>query len=328
MRRREFFAFLSGAAMSPLAAKAQQTLTIKRVGILMGLAEGDSEAQARLAAFRKGLEELGWTEGANIELDYHYGAGGVARSRELAAEVIRKKADVIITNSPTALAAAKEATQTIPVVFVQVADPVSDGFVASLAKPGANITGFAISEHTMTGKWLEVLREIAPLTTRVGFIQHTEHPSWPRYNKVIQEAAPSFGIAVFPLGVRSPADVEVGINDFSRQPNGALLVLPDTFNTVNRKIIIGLANQQKMPAIYPSRFYATDGGLISYGGDLVDLLRRAASYVNLALRGANVGDLPVQQATKFELAVNLKTAKALDLTIPAHPLARADEVIE
>ena len=329
MRRREFITLLGGAAaVWPLAAQAQSTPAIKRIGILMGLAEADAEGQARITAFRQGLRQLGWTEGSNIQLDYHWGASGHARSRELAAEVVRKNPDVILTNSPTALAAVKQATSAIPIVFVQVADPVDDGFVTSLAHPGGNITGFAISEHAMSTKWLESLKEIAPRTTRVGFIQHVEHPSWPRYNRVIQEVAPIFGLSVFPIGVRNATELEEGVAKFSNQSDGALLILPDTFNTANRKVIIALAARQSLPAIYPSNFFAKDGGLISYGGDLVDLLRRAASYVDRILRGDKAGDLPVQQATKFELIVNLKTAKMLGLTVPETLLARADEVIE
>jgi putative ABC transport system substrate-binding protein len=235
---------------------------------------------------------------------------------------------VIFTNSPTALAAVKEATDAIPVVFVHVADPVSDGFVASLARPGGNITGFAISEHTMSGKWLEALKEIAPRTQRVGFVQHLEHPSWSRYNQVIQELAPIVGVGAFPIGVRNLADLEEGVTSFSHQPHGALLILPDTFNTANRKVIIALAARQSLPAVSGNRAFAWDGGLMSYGGDLVDLSRRAASYVDRILRGTNARDLPVQQATRFDLILNLKTAKALGLTVPPMLLARADEVIE
>jgi putative ABC transport system substrate-binding protein len=309
VKRREFITW-------PVVARAQSS-QIKRIGILMGLAERDGEAQARIGAFRQGLRQLGWTEGENIRIDYHWGASGQVRSSELAIELMGKKPNVILTNSPTALAAAKKATSTIPIVFVQVADPVSDGFVTSLAHPGGNITGFAISEHTMCGKWLEIIKEIAPRTTRVGFIQHVEHPSWPRYNRVIEELAPTVGFEAVAIGVR-----------VATKPDGALLVLADTFNTANRKVIIALAIRQNIPAVYPSGFFTTDGGLLSYGGDLVDLLRRAASYVDRILKGDNPGDLPIQQATKFDLILNLKTAKAIGLTIPSTLLARANEVVE
>jgi putative ABC transport system substrate-binding protein len=328
MRRREFLGLLGGAAATwPVVARAQSS-QIKRIGILMGLAERDGEAQARIGAFRQGLRQLGWTEGENIRIDYHWGASGQVRSSELAIELMGKKPNVILTNSPTALAAAKKATSTIPIVFVQVADPVSDGFVTSLAHPGGNITGFAISEHTMCGKWLEIIKEIAPRTTRVGFIQHVEHPSWPRYNRVIEELAPTVGFEAVAIGVRDAGDLEAQIVKFATKPDGALLVLADTFNTANRKVIIALAIRQNIPAVYPSSFFATDGGLLSYGGDLVDLLRRAASYVDRILKGDNPGDLPIQQATKFDLILNLKTAKAIGLTIPSTLLARANEVVE
>ena len=329
MRRREFITLLCGAAAAwPFSVRAQTTAAIKHVSILMGLAEADAEARARIAAFRQELRQQGWTEGVNIKIDYHWDASGDTRSRELAAEVVRKNPDVILTNSPTALAAVKQATNAIPIVFAQAADPVDDGFVVSLAHPGGNITGFAISEHAMSTKWLQVLKEIAPRTKRVGFIQHLEHPSWPRYNRVIQEVAPTIGFSVSPIGVHNTAELEKGINNFSRQPEGALLILPDTFTVTNRKIIIDLARRRSLPAVYPVKFFAKDGGLISYGGDVVDLVRRSALYVDRILRGDKVGDLPVQQATKFELVVNLKTAKELGLAVPETLLARADEVIE
>jgi putative tryptophan/tyrosine transport system substrate-binding protein len=329
MRRREFVTLLGGmAAAWPLTARSQPKSAIKRVGILMGLAETDAQGQARIIAFREGLKQLGWTESANIQLDYYWGANGNKRSNELAAEVVRNKVDVILTNSPTGLAGVKLATRSIPIVFVQVADPVEDGFVADLAHPGGNITGFAISEHVMSTKWLELLKEMAPRTTRIGFIQHVEHPSWPRYNRIIQEVAPSFGLDAIPIGVRNATELEEEINRFALLPEGALLILPDTFNTTNRKLIIALARQEKLPAVYPLDFFAKEGGLMSYGGDLVDLLQRAATYVDRILRGNNAGDLPIQQATKFDLIINLKTAKVLGLTIPSTLLARADEVIE
>jgi putative ABC transport system substrate-binding protein len=329
MQRRNFITLLGGAAAAwPLTARSQPKSAIKRVGILMGLAETDAQAQARIIAFREGLKQLGWTESANIQLDYYWGANGNERSNELAAEVVRKKVDVILTNSPTGLAAVKQATRSIPIVFVQVADPVEDGFVADLAHPGGNITGFAISEHVMSTKWLELLKEMAPRTTRIGFIQHAEHPSWPRYNRIIQEVAPSFGLGAVPIGVRNATELEKDVNRFALLPEGALLILPDTFTTTNRKLIIALARQQNLPAVYPLSFFAKEGGLMSYGGDLVDLLRRAATYVDRTLRGNNAGDLPIQQATKFELFVNLKAAKEIGLTISPTLLARADEVIE
>jgi putative tryptophan/tyrosine transport system substrate-binding protein len=329
MQRREFITLVGGAAASwPLAARGQRASAIKRVAILMGLAETDAEGQARNKAFRQRLQNLGWIENTNIEFEYYWNVNSNKRGDELAAEVMNKRVDVIFTNSPAALAAAKQATRSIPIVFVQFTDPVEDGFVASVAHPGGNITGFASSEHVMSTKWLDLLRELAPRTTRVGFIQNVEHPSWLRYNRIIQEVAPSFGFAAVPIGVSGASEIEEGINKLSLLPGGALLILPDTFNTINRKSIIASARQQGLPAIYPLAIFAKEGGLMSYGGDLVDLFGQAASYVDRILRGDKTGDLPIQQATKFDLVLNLKTAAAIGLTVPPSLLARADEVIE
>jgi len=329
MKRRDLFRLLGGAAAAwPLAARGQRAFAIKRVAILMGLAETDAEGQARNKAFRQRLQKLGWIENTNIEFEYYWNVNSNKRGDESAAEVMNKRVDVIFTNSPAALAAAKQATRSIPIVFVQFTDPVEDGFVASVAHPGGNITGFAISEHVMSTKWLDLLRELAPWTTRVGFVQNVEHPSWLRYNRIIQEVAPSFGFAAVPIGVSSASEIEEGINKLSLLPGGALLILPDTFNTINRKSIIASARQQGLPAIYPLTIFAKEGGLMSYGGDLVDLFGQAASYVDRVLRGDKAGDLPIQQATKFDLVLNLKTAAAIGLTVPPSLLARADEVIE
>ena len=329
MKRRDLIKLIGGAAAAwPLAARGQRASAIKRVAILMGLAETDAEGQARNEALRQRLQKLGWSENNNIEFEYYWNVNSKKRGEESAAEVMNKRVDVIFTNSPAALAAAKQATRSIPIVFVQFTDPVEDGFVASVAHPGGNITGFASSEHVMSTKWLDLLRELAPRTTRVGFIQNVEHPSWPRYNRIIQEVAPSFGFAAVPIGVRSVSEIEEGINKLSLLPGGALLILPDTFNTINRKPIIASARQQGLPAIYPLTIFAKEGGLMSYGGDLVDLFGQAATYVDRILRGDKAGDLPIQQATKFDLVLNLGTAAALGLTIPSSLLARADEVIE
>jgi putative tryptophan/tyrosine transport system substrate-binding protein len=329
MRRREFIGLVAGSAAAwPHAAKGQRASAIKRVAILMGLAETDAEGQARNKALRQRLQKLGWIENNNIEFEYYWNVNSNKRGDESAAEVMNKRVDVIFTNSPAALAAAKQATRSIPIVFVQFTDPVEDGFVASVAHPGGNITGFASSEHVMSTKWLDLLRELAPRTTRVGFIQNVEHPSWPRYNRIIQEVAPSFGFSAVPIGVSGASEIEEGINKLSLLPGGALLILPDTFNTINRKPIIASARQQGLPAIYPLTIYAKEGGLMSYGGNLVDLFGQAATYVDRILRGDKAGDLPIQQATKFDLVLNLRTAAAIGLTISSSLLARADEVIE
>jgi putative ABC transport system substrate-binding protein len=329
MRRREFITLVGGAAAAwPLAAKGQRASAIKRVAILMGLAETDAEGQARNKALRQRLQNLGWIENKNIEFEYYWNVNSSKRGDESAVEVMNKRADVIFTNSPAALAAVKRATRFIPVVFVQFTDPVEDGFVASVAHPGGNITGFASSEHVMSTKWLDLLRELSPRATRVGFIQNVEHPSWLRYNRIIQEVAPSFGLAAVPIGLSGASEIEEEIGKLSLLPGGALLILPDTFNTINRKSIIASARQQRLPAIYPLTIFAKDGGLVSYGGNLADLFGQAATYLDRILRGDKAGDLPIQQATKFDLVLNLKTATAIGLTIPSSLLARADEVIE
>jgi putative ABC transport system substrate-binding protein len=329
MKRRDLIKLIGGAAAAwPLAARGQRASAVKRVAILMGLAETDTEGRARDKALRERLQKLGWLESSNIEFDYYWNVNNSKRGDEAAAEVMNKRVDVIFTNSPAALAAAKQATHSIAIVFVQFTDPVEDGFVASVAHPGGNITGFASSEHVMSTKWLDLLKELAPQTARVGFIQHVEHPSWRRYNRIIQEVAPSFGFSAVPIGVSGASDIEERLNKLSVLPGGALLILPDTFNTINRKLIIASARQNGLPAIYPLTIYAKEGGLLSYGGDLVDLFGQAATYVDRILRGDKAGDLPIQQASKFDLALNLKTASGLGLTIPSSLLARADEVIE
>jgi putative ABC transport system substrate-binding protein len=294
MKRRDLIKLIGGAAAAwPLAARGQRASAIKRVAILMGLAESDAEGQARNKALRQRLQKLGWIENNNIEFEYYWNVNSNKRGDESATEAMNKRVDVIFTNSPAALAAAKQATRSIPIVFVQFTDPVEDGFVANVAHPGGNITGFASSEHVMSTKWLDLLRELAPRTTRVGFIQNVEHPSWPRYNRIIREVAPSFGFAAVPIGVSGTSEIEEGINKLSLLPGGALLILPDTFNTINRKLIIASARQHGLPAIYPLTIYAKEGGLMSYGGDLVELLGQAATYVDRILRGDKAGDLPM-----------------------------------
>jgi putative ABC transport system substrate-binding protein len=328
VRRRKFIALLGGAAAWPLAARAE-TEKVRRIGVLMGLAESDPEGQSRIAAFRRTLRERGWTEGGNVRVDYRWAAGDIGRTRTLATELVRSAPDVIVVNTPPGLSALREATGRIPIVFVQVLDASESGVVLNPARPEANVTGFTnFYEYAMSGKWLTLLKEIAPSVTRVAVLQNPNHPSWSGYQRSSAAAAQSLGVQVIPAGVNAPAEIDGALDALAREPGGGLLVLPDTFNTVHRDRILALADRLRLPAIYPSRFFAAGGGLMAYGADLVELLRLAASYVDRILRGAAPGDLPVQSSTKFELVINLKTAKALGLEVPPALLATADKVIE
>ena len=330
MRRREFITLLGGAAVAwPLAAWAQQPERMRRIGVLIGVAESDQEGQARVAAFRKELQKLGWTEGSNVRIDYRWPAADANRLREDAADLVGLTPDVILVNPSAALTALLRETHTIPIVFVQIGDPVGQGFVASLARPGGNITGFATSEFALGGKWLELLKEIAPRIGRVAVIYDPANPNWAGYLREIETGAPSFGVQVSPLPVRDAAAIERAIEAFAGEPNGGLIVVPGAPSpTVHRQLIIALASRHRLPAIYPFRFFVTSGGLASYGVNSVELYRRAASYVDRLFRGEKPSELPIQLATKFELVINLKTAKALGLTMPPTLLTRADEVIE
>jgi putative ABC transport system substrate-binding protein len=328
MKRRQFITLLGGAAAWPFAARAQ-TDKARRIGVLMGLAESDPEGQSRIAAFRRTLQERGWTEGGNIRVDYRWAAGDIERTRTLATELVNSGPDVIVVNTPPGLSALREATRRIPIVFVQVLDASESGIVLNPARPEANVTGFTnFYEYAMSGKWLTLLKEIAPSVTRVAVLQNPNHPSWSGYQRSTAAAAASLGVQVIPAGVNAPAEIDGALDGLAREPGGGLLVLPDTFTSVHRDRIVTLADRLRLPAIYSQRFFATGGGLMAYGADLVELLRLAASYVDRILRGAAPGDLPVQSSTKFELVINLKTAKALGLDVPPALLATADEVIE
>jgi putative tryptophan/tyrosine transport system substrate-binding protein len=329
MRRREFIAGLGGAAALSATARAQQRERARRVGVLMGLAESDPEGQARISAFRRTLQSLGWTEGKNIQVDYRWASGDVERTRLLAYELVAATPDAIVVNTPPGSSALRQATSTIPIVFVQVLDATESGLVANPAKPEANITGFTnFYEYAMAGKWLQLLKEVAPSLRRVAIMQNPNHPSWAGYLGESATAGASLGLQAVPARIYTPQDIDNLLNALAREPNGGLVVLPDTFTTVHRQQIIDAAARNQLPAIYPARFYATNGGLLSYGADLVEMLRLAATYVDRILRGETPSDLPVQSSTKFELIVNLKTARALGLTIPETLLATADEVIQ
>jgi len=328
MKRRELLTLLGGAAAWPRAARAQQPSGVRRIGVLMNLASEDAEGQARLAAFHQGLQQLGWTVGRNVQIDYRWGAGNADRIRKFAAELVALAPDVILSAGSPSVAALQQATRTVPIVFVTVVDPVSSGFVDTLARPGGNITGFALLEYSISGKWLQLLKEIAPRVTRAAVIRDPALTSGGGQLGVIQAVAPSVGVEVTPLNVRDRGEIERAITAFARSPNGGLIVTASTLAGVHRDLIIALAARHKLPAVYAVRYLVVGGGLISYGPDTVDPYRRAASYVDRILKGEKPADLPVQAPTKYELVINLKSAKALGLEIPPTLLARADEVIE
>jgi putative ABC transport system substrate-binding protein len=329
MKRREFITLLGGAAAAwPLAARAQQGGRVRRVGVLQATAENDPETQARTKAFRQGLAALGWTEGRDILIDYRYAAGDAARLKAYAAEMVSAGPDLILANSTPVVAALRQGTPP-PIVFVQVTDPIGQGFVASLARPGGNITGFAAFEPTMGTKWLAMLKEIAPGLARVALMFNPDTAPFARlFWQPVEDAAPSFDVKPIQAPVREVGEIEHAIETLARDGNGGLMVLPDISTLNHRDLIIALASRHRLPAIYPFRYFATSGGLMSYGIDVADVYRRAASYVDRILKGAKPSDLPVQLPTKFELAINLKTAKAMGLTFPISMQQLADEVIE
>jgi putative tryptophan/tyrosine transport system substrate-binding protein len=333
MQRREFITLLGGAAVAssllwPVAVRAQQAEKMRRVGVLMGTEENDTDSQARIAAFREALRKLGWIEGRNIQIDIRWGEADAGRARAYAAELVGTAPQVLLGNGGPAVSDLRQETGTIPIVFVMIPDPVALGLVASLARPGGNITGFTHFELAMGGKWLEALKEISPRVSRVAFILPPEHPAWAGFLRTIQAAAPSFGVTVAPGGVHDAAEIERFITSFGREPNGGLLVLPSPVSTVHRDQIIALTARYRIPAIYPFRYFPASGGLMSYGVNPADEFRRAASYIDRILKGEKPVDLPVQAPTKYELVINLKTAKALGLDVPPTLLAIADEVIE
>jgi putative tryptophan/tyrosine transport system substrate-binding protein len=330
MRRRIFIQGLAASAAWPIAASARQPGAMRRIGVLVGALESDSEAQAQIRAVREGLEKLGWIEGRNVRIDYRWSGGDAQRAGVYAAELVGLKPDVIVASGQAPVAALQKETTAIPVVFVQIGDPVVGGFVNSLARPGGNMTGLTNYEPSMTSKWLELLKEIAPSLKRVGllFNPRTHAGGNPYFLRAVEAAAPLLSIEVIETPVHDPGEIEGVIAGFTKEPNSGLIVLPDVFTGVHRKIIIAQVAQRRLPAIYPFRFYAADGALISYGSDSMDLHRRVPPYVDRILRGERPADIPVQAPTKFELVINLKTAKSLGLDVPASLLATADEVIE
>ena len=329
IRRREFIIRLGGAAAAwPLAARAQQPDRMRRIGVLTPFAAGDAEAQARLTAFAQGLEQTGWTVGQNIRIDYRWGDGKPDTMSKYAAELVTLAPDVILASSSAALAKSLQATRTVPIVFAGVGDPVAAGYVESLARPGGNATGFTLYEYSLGGKWLELFKEIAPRVTRVAVLRDTSIAAGPGQFGTVQALAPSLGMELRPIDVRDAGAIEHAIAAFAQGSNGGLIVFGSPGATIHRDLIIALAAKHCLPAVYSTRNFAASGGLISYGPDFLDQHRQAAGYVDRILKGERPADLPVQAPTKYELVINLKTAKALGLDLPPTLLARADEVIE
>ena len=330
MRRREFIALLGGAAIaSPLGSHAQQPDRMRHIGVLMGYAENDLEAKAWIAGFAEGLKKLGWTEGGNVRIEYRWTAGNVEQLRSHGADLLNLKPDVILAASTPALAAMYQQTRSVPIVFVNVADPIKQGFVSGLAHPDANVTGFTSLEFSMGSKWIETLKQISPSLTQAALIFNPETaPYFPSFLEPIETAASSFSVKTIITPVHDIADIERTISAFAHELNGGIVVVPSAFTTIHRGLIIEQAARYRLPAVYGFSYYAYSGGLISYGINVRDMYIRAASYVDRILKGAALADLPVQAPTKFELVINLKTAKALGLSVPDKLIALADEVIE
>ena len=329
IRRRQFISLLGGAAAAwPLAARAQQEERMRRIGVLMGLVASDPEAQSRVAAFENGLRELGWVKGRNLSIEYRW-AGDGSVLRDHAAELLGMGPDLILANSTPVTAALWEQSGAVPIVFTQVTDPVGQGLVPNMAHPGGNLTGFTSFEFSIGTKWLEALKQTAPRVTRVALVFNPQSaPFADLFLRPVVAAASPFSVMPIRAAVLEPADVDRMFDMLAREPNGGLMVLPDISMTNYREAIVALAARHHVPAIYPFRFFAASGGLMSYGTDVAEVFRRAAAYVDRIFKGEKPGDLPVQAPTKYELVINLKTAKTLGLTVPPTLLALADEVIE
>jgi putative ABC transport system substrate-binding protein len=329
MKRRQFITLIGGAATWPLAARAQQLERVRRLAVFMNLPEGDPEARRSLAAFGHGLAALGWIEGRNIQIDYRWATDDPNSIRTSAAELVRLAPDVILASATDGLTAFQQETQAIPIVFVSVSDPVGQGFVASLARPGGNITGFTAFEFSMGGKWIETLKEIAPSVQRVAVLFNPKTaPYFALFLRSIEAAAATFSVQALATPVEDLAEIETAITALAREPNAGLICPSDSYTSTHRKTIISLAARHAIPAIFAWREFVSDGALVAYGIDRIDMYRRAPPYIDRILKGAKPADLPVQQPTKFELAISLKTAKALGLTVPPTLFIRADEVIE
>jgi putative tryptophan/tyrosine transport system substrate-binding protein len=330
VRRREFITLLGGVAVAwPLAVRAQQPERMRRIGALMGMVESDPEAHARVAAFRQGLREIGWTEGRNVRIEFRWAADDTNLMRAYAAELVGWAPDIIVAHAPSPLAAVQQQTRSLPIVFVQVADPVGGGFVASLSRPGGNTTGFTSFEDTISAKWLELLKEVVPQTSRVAIIRYPAKISSSQFLMgAIEALASSSGVQLSVIDVRDVAEIGRGFDMLSRTSIDGLIVMPDPVTLVHRDRIVELVAEHKLPTVYPYRYFTVAGGLLSYGPNPADMWRRATFYVDRILKGSKPADLPVQNPTKFELVVNLKTAKALGIELPLSLLMRIDEVIE
>jgi putative tryptophan/tyrosine transport system substrate-binding protein len=328
MRRREFITFLGCIATWPLAARAQQADRMRRIGVLTSATTDDTEFQAWVGAFRQALQELGWTDGRNIHIDYRYTAGDAERTRKYAAELAALAPDVILAPGASTVGPLLQATRTVPIVFPIMVDPVAGGFVDSLARPGGNATGFMLFEYSISGKWLELLKQIAPGVTRVAVLGDPSTPTGPAQFGVIQAVAPSLRVEVNSFNKRDAGEIERTVTAFARSPNGGLIVTTGGRALLNRDLIIKLAALHKLPAIYFDRSFVAAGGLVSYGPDRIDMWRKAAGYVDRILKGEKPANMPVQAPTKYQLVINLKTAKALGLDVPVHLQQTADEVIE
>jgi putative tryptophan/tyrosine transport system substrate-binding protein len=328
VKRREFITLLGGAAcVWPLAARAQQPDRMRRISVLVPYDEGDPENKARLTSFRQGIEKRGWSEGRNVRIDYRYAPAG-AQAQALAKELVALRPDVIFAVGTAMAAALQRESRTLPIVFLGASDPIGSGFVASLARPGGNLTGLLLYEEGITGKWLAMLKEIAPRLARAVLMANPKTTPYDYFVHGGQAVAPSLAIELVPSPVENAADIERAIESFARVPNGGLVLPPDPTTFVRRDLIVALAARHRLPAVYPYRLFVTAGGLMAYGTDVVDMSRQAASYVDRILRGDNPAELPVQVPTKYETVINLKTAKALGLTVPPGLLVAADEVIE
>jgi putative ABC transport system substrate-binding protein len=327
MKRREFITLLGGAAAWPVAVRAQQGERMRRIGMLLPHPEGDAEGQTFVAVFQQRLQELGWTEGSNIRFDTRWAAGDPDKARAFAKELIGMTPDVIVPSSNLVTTIVQQENRTIPTVFVLVGDPVGSGYVASMAQPGGNITGFAVLENAIGGKWVETLNEIAPQIKRVGVILHPETPANIGLLRAAESGAPP-GMKLIALGVHNSAEIERAVTEFAAEPSGGLIVIPHAITFANRDILVELAARYRLPAVYAFRNFATSGGLVSYGTNPILMWREGAAYVDRILRGAKPADLPAQFPNKYELVINLRTAKALGLTVPPLMLGRADDVIE
>jgi putative tryptophan/tyrosine transport system substrate-binding protein len=329
VKRREFITFAGSAAVAwPLDLRAQQGERVRRIGVLHSLAAGDPDGPARMTAFLLGLQQLGWVDGRNIRIEMRWAGGNADLDRRYAAELVALAPDVLLATASPTVAALQAATRAVPIVFAHAVDPVGAGFVDSLARPGGNATGFVLFEYAVSAKWLELLKEIAPAVTRVAILRDPTTAAGMGQFGAIQAVAPSFGVEVNPVNLRDAAAIDRAVAAFAGTSNGGLIITASALFVVHRELIITLAARHKLPAVYYRRGFVDDGGLISYGPDLVDQYRRAASYVDRILKGEKPADLPVQAPTKYELVINLKTAKALGIAIPPTLLGRADEVIE